>query len=126
MCTAAVCLDIEKAFDTTQHHGFLYELLKLKFSVNTVKHISSFLLNRKYKVSVKDHLSTSREINAGVQQGSVLSSLLHNLYTNDVPQTPGTYLSLCADDTCIYTTDRNKGLCYQEIAAQPYVTVVAM
>jgi hypothetical protein len=43
--TAAVFLDIEKAFDTTWHLGLLY---KLKFSFNLMKLISSFLSQRKF------------------------------------------------------------------------------
>jgi hypothetical protein len=43
MSTAAVFLDIEKAFDTTWHPGLLYKLAKLKFSNNLIKLISSFL-----------------------------------------------------------------------------------
>jgi hypothetical protein len=42
-----------------------------------------------------------------VPQGSILSPTLYSLYTNDTPQTPGVYLGLFADDTCIqvYATD---------------------
>jgi hypothetical protein len=43
MFTAAVFLDIEKAFDTTWHPGLLYKLSKLQFSKNLIKLISSFL-----------------------------------------------------------------------------------
>jgi hypothetical protein len=43
MSTAAVFLDIEKAFDTTWHLGLLYKLSELKFSVNLIKHINSSL-----------------------------------------------------------------------------------
>jgi hypothetical protein len=35
--TAAVFLDIEKAFDTTWHPGLLYKLSKLRFSNNLIK-----------------------------------------------------------------------------------------
>jgi hypothetical protein len=42
-------------------------------------------------------------------QGSVLCHVLYNLYMNDVPQTPGTYLPLCADYTRIYATDLKGG-----------------
>jgi hypothetical protein len=31
MSTAAVFLDIEKAFDTTWHNGLLYKLFKMNF-----------------------------------------------------------------------------------------------
>jgi hypothetical protein len=69
LSTAAVFLDIDKAFDTTWHPGVLYKLVKLNFSVNIVKLIGSFLSNRKFKVSVEGEMSTPREIQAGVPQG---------------------------------------------------------
>jgi hypothetical protein len=43
MSTAAVFLDIEKAFDTTWHTGLIYKLSKLEFSINLIKLVSSFL-----------------------------------------------------------------------------------
>jgi hypothetical protein len=54
-------------------------------------------------------LSTHRDIQAGVPQGSILAPTAYSLYINDIPQTPGVYLALFADDTCIYTTDRKEG-----------------
>jgi hypothetical protein len=52
---------------------------------------------------------------AGVPQGSVLSSILYNLYINDTPQTPGVNLALFADDTCIYATDLKEGYVLRKI-----------
>jgi hypothetical protein len=49
MPTAAVFLDIEKAFDTTWHFGLLYKLSELEFSTNPIKLIASLLTNRKLK-----------------------------------------------------------------------------
>jgi len=43
LSTAAILLDFENAFDTTWHPGLLYKFIKLNFSVNTVRLISSFL-----------------------------------------------------------------------------------
>jgi hypothetical protein len=37
MSTAAVFLDIKKAFDTTWHPGLLYKLSKLQFSTSLIK-----------------------------------------------------------------------------------------
>jgi hypothetical protein len=51
--TAAVFLDIEKAFDTTSHPGLLYKLSTLNSSTRIVKLISSFTLQRKIRVSVE-------------------------------------------------------------------------
>jgi hypothetical protein len=54
MSTAAVFLDIEKAFDTTWHYGLLYnKLSKLEFSANLIKVLVSFLSQRKFRVSVE-------------------------------------------------------------------------
>lgn len=107
LCTAAVFLDIEKAFDTTRHHD-LYKLLKLNFSVSVVKFISSFPADRKFRFLVEGEMSTPGEIQAGVPQGSVLSSTLYNLCIDDAPQAPGTCLALFCYVTCIYATDHKE------------------
>jgi hypothetical protein len=88
--TAAVFLDIEKSFDTTWHLGLLYKLSKLKFSISLIKLISSFLSERKFRVSVEGKVSTARDIQAGVPQGSVLFPAY------DTPQTADVYLG-CFD-----------------------------
>jgi hypothetical protein len=64
---------------------------------------------RKFRVSVESELSTLRDIQAGVPQGSVLSPTLYCLYVNDTPQTPGVHLGLFGDDTFIYATDHKGG-----------------
>jgi retron-type reverse transcriptase len=85
MSTAAVFLDIEKTFDTTWHPVLLYKLSKLQFSNNLIKLISSFLTQRKFRVSVEGEASTPRYMQSGMPQGSVLSPTLYNLYINDTP-----------------------------------------
>jgi hypothetical protein len=47
---------------------------------------------------------------AGAPQGSILSPTLYNLYINDTPQAIGIHLTLFADDTCLYGTDRKEGM----------------
>jgi hypothetical protein len=96
MSTAAVFMDIEKAFDTTWHLGLLYKLSELTFSISLIKLIHSFLSQRKLRVSVKGEMSTSRDIQAGVPQGSILSLTLYSLYLNDMqPNTWCLFRSLC-------------------------------
>jgi hypothetical protein len=102
MSTATVFLVIEKAFDITWHSGLLY---KLEFSNSLSKLIGSFLSQSKFRVSVEGELSTPREMQAGVLQGSVLSPTLFNLYINDAHKTHRLHLALFADDTCLYATD---------------------
>jgi hypothetical protein len=53
--TAAVFLNIEKAFDTTWHTGLLYKLSKLEFLINLIKRVSSFC--RKRNVNAKGNAS---------------------------------------------------------------------
>jgi hypothetical protein len=107
--TAAVFSDIEKAFDKTWHLGLLYKLLELKFSISLIKLISYFLSHRKFRVSVEGEISTQNDIQSGLPQGSILSPTLYNVYTNDMPETPGVYLGIFADDTCINATDHKEG-----------------
>jgi hypothetical protein len=79
MSTAAVFLDIEKAFDTTWHSGLLYKLFKLEFSTNLIKLLGSFVSQRKFRVSVEGKISTPRVMQAGVPQGAVLSPTLFDM-----------------------------------------------
>jgi hypothetical protein len=60
MSTAAVFLDIEKAFVTT------HKLSELEFSISTIQLIVSFLIDRKFKVLVAGEFSAPREIAAVV------------------------------------------------------------
>jgi hypothetical protein len=109
MSTAAVFLDFEKASDTTLHIRLLYKLSKLEFLDNLIKLISSFLPQRKFRVSVEGEMSSPRCMEAGVPQGSVLSPTLYSLYINDTLQAIGVHLALFADDTGLYATDRKEG-----------------
>jgi hypothetical protein len=116
MSTAAVFLDIEKASDKTWHAGLLYKLSKLEFPISLIKLISSFFSQQKFRVSVEGEMSTPREMQAGVPQGSVLSPTLYNLYINDAPQTIGVNLVLFADDTCLYATERTEGYVLRKLS----------
>jgi retron-type reverse transcriptase len=84
MFTAGVFLDIEKVFDTTWHCGLLYKLYNLEFSTSLIKLIGFFLSQRKLIVSVEGEMSTTRVMQAGVPQGSVLSPTLFNMYIQHI------------------------------------------
>jgi hypothetical protein len=73
MSTAAVFLDIEKTFDTTWHSGLLYKMSKFEFSTRLIQLISSLLSERKFRVSIEGEMSTPREVQGGLPQGSVQS-----------------------------------------------------
>jgi hypothetical protein len=94
MSTAVVFLNTGKTFVTTWYTGLLFKLSKLELSTSLTKLISSFLSQRKFSVSVEVEMSTPRETQAGVPQGSVLSPTFYNTYINEAPQTAGVYVAL--------------------------------
>jgi hypothetical protein len=80
--TAPVFLDTEKAFDTTWHIGLLHKLSELKLPIDLilVKLLSSFLSQRKFRVSVTGEMSMPTDIRPGLPQASGLSPTLYSLY----------------------------------------------
>jgi hypothetical protein len=108
MSTAAVFLDIEKAFDTTWHPGLLYKISELNFSTNLIKLISSFLSQWKFSLGWSRNVY-AKDTQELVPQGSILFSTLYNLYKNDTPQTSSVNLALFEDDTCLYATESKEG-----------------
>jgi hypothetical protein len=110
MSTAAVFLDIEKAFGTTWHPGLLYKLSELQFPISLIKLIASFLTNRKFEASVEGEISSPRKVAAGVPQGSVLAPLLYSLYIYDAPAAPGTQLQIYWMLSLFYNSTSNYGI----------------
>jgi hypothetical protein len=108
MSTAAVFLDIEKAFHTTWHPGLVYKLSKSQFPICLIKLLAYFLSNRKFKDSVKGQIFSLRKLAAGVPKGSVLAPVLYNLYINDAPAATVIHLALFAGDTCVYATEKHE------------------
>jgi hypothetical protein len=128
MSTAAVFLDIEKAFNTKWHSGLLCKLSELGFSTGVIKLIASFLTVRKFKVLMEGEFSTPRNIAAGVSQDSVVAPVLYSLcIINGAPAAPGTHLALFADDTCIYATEKHErhALCKLQRGLKPPIRHVS-
>jgi len=60
--TAVVCLDIDKAFDTTRHSGLLTKLLKSLFSLSIINLLSSLLSHGKLRIPLEGEISTQRNL----------------------------------------------------------------
>lgn len=102
--TGMVLLDLSCAFDTVWQDALVAKLFEHQFPVHTVKIIQSFLSNRYFKVKVSASYSSSRPIAAGVPQGAVLSPVLFNIYTADVPVPTTCEMAAFADDVAMLRT----------------------
>ena len=67
-----VCLDISKAFDRVWHPGLLVKLRALGFAGKLLHWLADYLWNRSMKVILNGKSSSTKFINAGVPQGSIL------------------------------------------------------
>ena len=67
-----VFCDISKAFDRVWHRGLIFKLKQLGFNGPLFNWGKDYLSNRQLSVIVNTAKSSSRLINAGVPQGSVL------------------------------------------------------
>lgn len=105
-CTG-VFLDIAQAFDKVWHEGLIFkikQLLPRKFHQILV----SYLKNRRFKVSYKDHTTEEHPIAAGVPQGSVLGPILYIIFTADLPISNDIITTTFADDTAVLYAHQNR------------------
>ncbi|KAL4104471.1 hypothetical protein QTP88_019769 [Uroleucon formosanum] len=123
--TAATFLDMEKAFDRVWHDGLIYKLkTNTRLPINMIKLIKPFLSDRSFQVRVADQQSTTRQIQAGVPQGSCLSPLLYIQYVNDLPLLDKIQTSIFADDTMFHTARKNRNFAICQLQRQLDQTVI--
>ena len=103
-----VCfLDIKKCFDTINHKYLLQKLKKYGICDEELEWFTSYLRDRKQKVSCNGALSNEASIDIGVPQGSILGPFLFLLYANDLSNFVINGTCNCfADDTIIYVTGK--------------------
>ena len=103
-----IFMDLSKAFDTINHDLLLAKLKAYGFSYNALAFMLSYLKNRSHRVSINNNFSTWEEIIVGVRQGSILGSLLFNIFINDIFYFEDkSYLSNYADDNVLYAFGSN-------------------
>ncbi len=106
--TFAVALDISKAFDRVWHKTLLSKLPSYGFYPALSSFLSSFSSGRSIAAVVDGHCSTSKPINSGVPQGSVLSPTLFLLFMNYLLSLTNCPIHSYADDTSLHYSTRER------------------
>ena len=98
--SAALALDFSKAFDCVNRDILYYKLNQAGVRGLSLNWIKSYFDKRSQVVKVNNTLSSQKEINIGVAQGSILRPILFNIYINDlVDSSNDCKFFMFADDT---------------------------
>ena len=98
----SIFLDLSKAFDTINHDILLFKLKYYGFSLNSLKLVENYLLNRVQYIQYADITSNELQITTGVPQGSVLGPLFFIIYLNDLHKINSSFTPIIyADDTTL-------------------------
>ena len=87
-------------YDTVNHRVLLTKLYGMTEDVEFIKLIRCMMRNRWFYVDLNGKKSIWRNQNNVLPQGSVLSPVLFNVYTNDQPVHNETRSLIYADDLC--------------------------
>ena len=101
-------LDLKRAFDTIDRNLLLNKLHHYGIRDNLNDLIGSYLTNRSQYTQIEYAKSTIKPLLTGLNQGSVFSPLLFNIFINDLcnfASQRGIMCTLFADDTVFYLKD---------------------
>ena len=99
-------IDLQKAFDTVNHHILLQKLYHYGIRGMLWNWFQSYLSNRKQFTCIGSVKSTESNVEIGVPQGSCLGPLLFLIYMNDIGHLSET-IKLFADDTNLFISSKN-------------------
>ena len=77
-------MDLSKALDCLNHELLIAKLKCYGLEQNAVDFFKSYISNRYQCCKINNTLGDRRKIIAGVPQGSILGSLLFNIFSNDI------------------------------------------
>jgi reverse transcriptase-like protein/retrotransposon-encoded endonuclease len=118
--TIVVALDMSKAFDTVNVHKLINKIHNTNIPQNIQKFIANYLKGRKAYTLYNNSKSKQRLLKTGVPQGGVLSPILFNIYTSDIPTPPNqVQIESYADDITTLTSHRK--IKDAEERLQPYL-----
>ena len=82
--TGLLCVDLSKAFDVVDHHRLLKKIGLTDLHSNLKRWLVAYLRDRRIRVVYQGKPSKWQKVKMGVPQGSVLSPLLFNFFSNDI------------------------------------------
>ena len=104
----AIFMDLSKAFDTPNHDLLIAKLEVYGLSVSSFTYIRSYLNQRLRRTGVNNSFTLWKDIIAGVPQGSILGSLLFDIYINEKFLFVDTaFLGNYEDNTTLYSIQNN-------------------
>ena len=100
--TCSAFVDLPAAYDTVNHRILIQKLYNITQDIPLCRVIQNMLSIRRFYVELDNERSRWRKQRNGLPQGSILSPILFNIYTNDQPLHNGTCSFIYADD--LYVT----------------------
>ena len=98
-----IYIDLSKAFDTLDHSILLDKLNYYGIRGVAKNLLHSYLSNRYQYVDFNGSISSTKVVDTGVPQGSILGPLLFLIYINDLPRVSALFnMVMYADNTTLY------------------------
>ena len=100
MITGAAFVDLSAAYDTVNHRILIQKIYNTTQDNHLCRVFQNMLSDRRFDVELNNERNRWNKQKNGLPQGSVLSPILFNIYTNDQPIQDGTRNFIYADDPC--------------------------
>ena len=101
MITSAAFVDLSAAYDTVNHRILIQNLYNTTQNSQLCRVFQNMLSYRRFYVELNNYRSRWRKRKNCLLQGSVLSPILFNIYTNDQPIHYGMCNFIYAYDLCV-------------------------